>query len=914
MPNHLLNWDEIESRISKFVKRWQTYGTGNEKSEGHEFVSEFLQVFGIDWLASPGVMEKHLDKDGFSDFIWFGKIIIEMKSRGTDPGFNQATSQIVRYTSNLAEGQKPILWMACDFENFRIWNQAENWRIDFKLGKLRKHKHCFGIIAGHGASAIPRDKESVNKLAAEKMAKLHDELKKHSYTGQDLEIYLARLLFCLFANDTDIFHQDSFQYYIEASSENGNDLDARLSQLFQDLNEPVDKRMRNPYLSDHIDPSHFRHINGSLFEKQIRHATFDKKMRHTLLDCLDFDWGQISPAIFGSIFQGVMDTDHRREIGAHYTSEENIKKLIDPLFMNELRDEFEKVKKKANQRTLAEFHNKLASLKFLDPACGCGNFLMIAYKELRKLELEVVREEFRLKGINQQLLNIETHFKVNVEQFYGIEILSWPCQIAKTGMWLMDHLCNKEASDELGQYFVRIPLTKGADIVCDNAHRIDWEEIVPKNELSYILGNPPFVGYSNQNTEQKEDILLTCLDEKGKPIKNIGKIDYVAAWYYRASKYIQGTKIRVAFVSTNSITQGEQVAAVWKPLFDMFGIHIDFAYRTFKWSNEAKGKAAVHCVIIGFSTVAGIEKVIYDDVSAKTSAININPYLVDAPSVFVESRATALCASPELVWGNKPVDGGYLVIEDGELAELLASEPLAKKYIRQFIGSEEFINNKQRHCLWLTDASPGDLRRMPLVMERIDKVRKMRVSSPKAATRKSAETPSLFQEIRQPNADYAVIPSVSSEKRNYIPIGFVNKDVIVNNAVHIIPNATLYHFGILTSSVHMAWTRAVCGRLKSDYRYSKDIVYNNFPWPKATDKQKTEIERLAQSVLDARAKFPDSSLADLYDPLIMPKELLKAHRALDRAVMKLYGFAKDMSEPDIVAELMEMYKKLSVRM
>ncbi|MCL1893856.1 MAG: hypothetical protein FWG02_06455, partial [Holophagaceae bacterium] len=331
-------------------------------------------------------------------------------------------------------------------------------------------------------------------------------------------------------------------------------------------------------------------------------------------------------------------------------------------------------------------------------------------------------------------------------------------------------------------------------------------------------------------------------------------------------------------------------------------------------SNEAKGKAAVHCVIIGFSNVKGIEKVIYDDVSAKTSAMNINPYLVDAPSVFVESRATALCASPELVWGNKPVDGGYLVIEDGELAELLASEPLAKKYIRQFIGSEEFINNKQRHCLWLTDASPGDLRRMPLVMERIDKVRKMRVSSPKAATRKSAETPSLFQEIRQPNADYAVIPSVSSEKRNYIPIGFVNKDVIVNNAVHIIPNATLYHFGILTSSVHMVWTRAVCGRLKSDYRYSKDIVYNNFPWPKATDKQKTEIERLAQSVLDARAKFPDSSLADLYDPLIMPKELLKAHRALDRAVMKLYGFAKDMSEPDIVAELMEMYKKLSVRM
>jgi len=453
----------------------------------------------------------------------------------------------------------------------------------------------------------------------------------------------------------------------------------------------------------------------------------------------------------------------------------------------------------------------------------------------------------------------------------------------------------------------RLPLTQSATIVHGNALRIDWESVVPKSELSYILGNPPFVGYSNQSEEQKADILSVYLDAKGKAFKTAGKIDYVAAWYYKAAKYLQGTPVRAAFVSTNSITQGEQVAAVWRPLFEMFGVQIDFAYRTFKWSNEAKGKAAVHCVIVGFGANGADEKTIFDG-EEKIVAKNINPYLVDAPNIFVESRSTALCASPEMVYGNKPTDGGHLFIEADEYENFIEKEPLAKKYIKKIYGATEYLNNIDRYCLWLVGAEPSDLKKMPLVMERIGKVRQFRLASPKKATQDSAATPALFQEIRHPKSDYIIVPCHSSENRKYIPLGFVNPDIIVNNAVLIIPNATLYHFGILTSDVHMAWVRAICGRLKSDYRYSKDIVYNNFPWPEATEEQKAEIEKLAQAVLDARAKFPESSLADLYDPLTMPPELLKAHRDLDRAVLKLYAFPKDTTEPQCVAALMELYK------
>ncbi|MDR0499531.1 MAG: N-6 DNA methylase, partial [Holophagales bacterium] len=640
----------------------------------------------------------------------------------------------------------------------------------------------------------------------------------------------------------------------------------------------------------------FQGIKGKhsgLFEEHLDLASFDKKMRDTLLDCLSFDWAKINPAIFGSMFQGVMDRDHRREIGAHYTTEENILKLINPLFMDELRSEFKKVKKKASPKALAEFHNKLASLKFLDPACGCGNFLIIAYRELRQLEHEVVREEFKLKGIDHKLLNLESHFLVNVDQFYGIEILSWPCQIAKTGMWLMDHLMNMEASEEFGKHYDRLPLTKMAEIVNVNALRMDWESVVPKKQLSYILGNPPFVGARWMGESQKADMRDIFGDTKG-----LGNIDYVTAWYKKTIDLMEGATIRSAFVSTNSITQGEQVAILWKPLMER-GLFINFGISTFKWSSEAKGKAAVHCVIVGFS----FEK----------TEPNINPYLIKAPTVFIERRTKPICDVPEMVFGSMPNDGGNLIIEENEYNDFIRSEPAALPYIRRFMGSESFINNMKRWCLWLLDVTPSELRKMPLVMERVEACRRHRLKSKRDATYRLAETPMLFAEIRQPNQMYVLVPRISAERRMYIPIGFESQETIASDATQIIPAATMYHFGIMTSSAHMAWMRAVCGRLKSDYNYSNTIVYNNFPWPDATDNQKTEIEKLVQGILDARARYPDSSLADLYDPHSMPPNLLKAHKALDKAVMKLYGFPKDMSEPDMVARLMEMYSECTLQ-
>jgi hypothetical protein len=517
----------------------------------------------------------------------------------------------------------------------------------------------------------------------------------------------------------------------------------------------------------------------------------------------------------------------------------------------------------------------------------------------------------RYGGRHQKTLDVSTLLKVTVDQFYGIEIEDFPCEIAKAGMWLVDHQMNQLVSDHFGIHYVRLPLGQGATVIRGNALQIDWESVVPKKELAYILGNPPYVGYSFQNKRQKDDILSVYLNEKGKPYKAAGKIDYVAAWYYKAAKYIKGTLIRTAFVATNSITQGEQVAAVWKPLFELFGVHIDFCYRTFKWSNEAKGKAAVHCVIIGFSQCNGREKTIYDG-DEKIVAKNINPYLVDSPDVLVENRTTALCDIPAMVYGNKPADGGHLFIKAEEYKNFIKKEPQARKYIRKIYGSVEYINNIDRYCLWLIDVKPSELKKMPLVMERIEKVRQFRLDSPKAATRESAATPTLFQEIRQPRSTYILVPRVSSERRRYIPIGFVSSRIIASDAAQIITKASLYHFGVLTSSIHNAWARAVCGRLKSDYRYSKDVVYNNFPWPNATDEQKENIATLSQDILDARANYPDCSLADLYDQRTMPKELLKAHQNLDRAVMKLYGFNKKQTETDIVAALMKMYQKLTM--
>lgn len=594
-----------------------------------------------------------------------------------------------------------------------------------------------------------------------------------------------------------------------------------------------------------------------------------------------------------------MDKKTRRKFGAHYTSEENILKLIKPLFMDELWNEFEQVK--AIPAQLDAFHDKIASLKFLDPACGCGNFLIITYRELRLLELEVLRMKINTA---QRLLDVSSMLKVNVSQFYGIEYEEFPCQIAQVGMWLIDHQMNLLVADQFGTYYVRLPLKQSATIVHDNALRIDWDKVVLTEELSYILGNPPFVGARIMSTEQKADLRHVF-----GSVKNVGNLDYVCCWYKKAVGVMQKNRnIATAFVSTNSISQGEQVSILWKPFFEK-GVFINFAYRTFKWNNEAKGKAAVHCVIIGFGMIEKRNKFIVDgDICSYVG--NINGYLVDAKNICIESRRKPLCDIPQIGIGNKPIDGGYYLFTEDEKNDFIAKEPASKEFFKKWIGSDEFINGKKRYCLWLGDCEPADLKNMPECLKRVEAVRKYRLASKSKPTRKLADKPRRFHVENMPNNNYIVIPESSSKNRRYIPIGFLSPDIFSSNLVKIIPRGTLYHFGILTSSVHNCWMRTVAGRLKSDYRYSKEIVYNNFPWPEANKRQQTKIAKLAQVVLDARKQFPGSSLADLYDPLTMPPVLLEAHQNLDREVMRLYGFPARMAEAAVVARLFELYQNI----
>lgn len=664
------------------------------------------------------------------------------------------------------------------------------------------------------------------------------------------------------------------------------------------------------------DLAAFPYVNGGLFAEE---SVVIPRLDESIVDLIlhkaseDFDWSEISPTIFGAVFESTLNPETRRAGGMHYTSIENIHKVIDPLFLDGLKREFSEIAAigeiKARNRKFRAFQAKLAGLKFLDPACGSGNFLTETYLSLRRLENDILRQltdQVMFGGVQKEDL-----IQVSIGQFYGIEINDFAVTVARTALWIAESQMMKETEDVVHMSLDFLPLRSYANITEGNALRLDWESVVPKHQLSYIMGNPPFVGYSLQSKEQKKDILSIYVNEKGKPYKTAGKIDYVAGWYFKASQLIQGTNIRIAFVSTNSITQGEQVAGVWKPLYDRFGIHIDFAYRTFRWDSEANLKAHVHCVIVGFSVAPNnAEKRIYSEEHFQM-AENINAYLMDAPTIFIESRSKSLCEVPEMLYGNKPTDGGFLFLTNDEYQDVQKREPEILKYIRRVYGASEFINNKPRFCIWLVGVSPAEVRKSKFIMERVESVRKFRLASTKAATRKSAEMPTLFQEVRHPNSDYIIVPRHSSETRKYIPLGFVSPEIIVNDAVQIIPNATTYHFGVLTSNVHMAWMRAVCGRIKSDYRYSKDIVYNNFPWPTPTEEQKTKIEQTAQGILDARALYTDCSLADLYDEVTMPVELRRAHQANDKAVMAAYGFpVRTTTEASCVAELMRMYQRL----
>ncbi len=894
-----LSWNEIKDRALKFSKEWA--GTSNEDADAKPFLVAFFDVFGINSkrVSTFEHRVKKLDeKDGYIDLLWKGTILVEMKSKGKN--LDKAYQQAKDYLPGLQEHELPKYILISDFENFRLYDLDEQKTIEFKLNELVNNVQHFGYILGY-QKKVYKEQDPANIKAAELMGKLHDRLKEIGYTGHPLEVYLVRILFCLFAEDTTIFNRQQFQDFIEQRTNiDGSDLAAKIQELFQVLNTPIENRFKN--LDEQL--AEFPYVNGKLFEEILPMASFDSKMRLALLECCYIDWSKISPAIFGSMFQSVMNPKERRNLGAHYTSETNILKLIKPLFLDELWKEFEASKVSAPK--LKEFHKKLSTLKFLDPACGCGNFLVITYRELRLLEFEVLKAQHKSE---QAILDVSQILWIDVDQFNGIEYEEFPARIAEVAMWLIDHQMNMLISNEFGQYFVRLPLKKSANIVHGNALRIDWETVVPKNELSYIIGNPPFIGKSNQNMNQKKD-----LEKIFEKVKGAGVVDYVSAWYVKAAELIQSTNIKVAYVSTNSIVQGEQVGILWNLLFTNYKIKIHFAHRTFRWSNEAKGNAAVHVVIIGLANFDTTNKSIYEykDNKNETHEIkvkNINPYLFEGKDFAFLSRSKPLCSIPEMLYGNKPVDGGHLIISDKELDDFIKNEPLSELFIKPLVSAKEFLNGEKRWCLWLVNAKPEELKRMPLVLERVKKVKEIREASVDEGARKLALKPTQFRDIKNPES-YIVIPRTTSVNRNYIPIGFFSKEYIVSDTCQLIPDATLFHFGVLTSIMHMAWVKTVCGRLKSDFRYSKDIVYNNYPWPEnPTDKQIKAIEEKAQKVLDARAEFPNSSLADLYDPLTMPPALVKAHNELDKAVDLAYRPQPFTSEANRMEFLFELYEK-----
>ncbi|MBD2190079.1 class I SAM-dependent DNA methyltransferase [Pseudanabaena mucicola] len=1158
-----LSWNEIKQRAIAFSKEWES--ETSEKSESQSFWNDFFNVFGISRrrVGSFELPVKKADnKQGFIDLLWKGTILVEHKSRGKN--LDKATQQAKDYFPNLKEHELPKYILVSDFQKFRLYDLDTDVNHEFELKDFVNHVHLFGFMAGY-EKRVYKDEDPVNIAAAELMGKLHDRLKEIGYSGHDLEVYLVRLLFCLFADDTGIFNKGIFWEYVDLhTKEDGSDLAMHIASIFHVLNTPNDRRLKN--LDENL--AQFPYVNGKLFEEMVQPAAFDKQMREMLLEACAFDWGKISPAIFGSMFQAVMNQTERRNLGAHYTSEKNIQKLIKPLFLNDLYTEFEKVK--GNRNRLNELHKKIANLHFLDPACGCGNFLIITYRELRDLEILILLE---LNKSGQLVTDVSSIIQVDVDQFAGIEYDEFAVRVAEVAMWLIDHQMNVKVSNEFGQYFVRLPLKKAAKIVHGNSLRIDWNSCSPplkeglgvvsrtsttssnlsikgerirtspspsfkgggqeleggqvpykaisnlaskkdfRRELrnnatsaevtlwkalqgkqldgfkfrrqhsighyildffcpsanlaieldggqhftqegkeydairdeflwsvgitvlryannlifenlegvledvrenlrissgdslqggrlrtspspslkgggqelrggkelgevqgkesysppskerqgvlfNYILGNPPFVGKHLQSAEQKSDMEMIFAGVNGA-----GVLDYVCAWYLKAAQYLNSCpppfkeglgEVKCAFVSTSSISQGEQVGILWQELYNRYKIKIHFAHRTFSWSNEAKGNAAVHCVIIGFGLQDVENKRIFDYADIKGEPTekrvrNINPYLAEGNDLIVLKRTTPICNVPEMKNGSKPADGGFLILTKEQAEDLAIRESVAKKYIKEYIGSNELINGNSRYCLWLHGVLPNELRSMPSVLSRIESVKSFREKSIDKNTQKWADFPTLFQTDRQPRSNYIGVPEVSSERRKYIPIGFLNSDVIASNKLQTIPNGTLYLFGILTSEMHMTWMKYVCGRLESRFDYSTTIVYNNYPFPEnVSDKQKQKVEDTARVVLAVREKYTSpspslkggeqeneslkreeqesesysppfkegqgevkSSLADLYDPLTMPPDLVKAHQALDKAVDLCYRPQPFVSELNRIEYLFSLYEALS---
>ena len=916
------------SAVKKFVEYWK--GKGDEKQETARFWLELLSdVLGIKDATKFIEFEKpvFIDKTQkyIDAYIPSTKVLIEQKSAHIKLNSNAVQSdgelltpfgQAFRYNTYLPYNEKVRWIIVSNFKEILIYdmNKPNKEPEQILLKNLAKEYYRLQFLADEGNEHIQKEME-VSLKAGDLVGKLYDALIKQyknpnsKESLHSLNVLCVRLVFCLYAEDAGIFGKHGlFHDYLKQFKP--NDVRKALIELFKILD--TKEKDRDPY--DETMLSEFPYVNGGLFKyENIEIPNFNEETLDILLNkaSAGFDWSQISPTIFGALFESTLNPETRRSGGMHFTSIENIHKVIDPLFLDELREEYSEIKQtksiKTRHQKFDAFQDKLKDITFFDPACGSGNFLTETYLSLRRLENELLAE----KQQNGQISFDTEIIKVSIGQFYGIEINDFAVTVAKTSLWIAESQMMKETEEIVNANLDFLPLKSYANIVEGNALRMDWESVVPKEKLDYIMGNPPFVGYSLQSKEQKADILSVYVDEKGKPYKTAGKIDYVAGWYFKAAELISNQKIKCAFVSTNSITQGEQVAGIWKPLMDRFRIHIDFAHRTFRWDSESTQKAHVHCVIVGFSVAENTADRRLFDNGIEKAVKNINAFLVEAPNVFIESRSKSICDVPPMVYGNKPTDGGhlFLTVEEREIA--ISKEPHIERYIKQIYGATEYINNKKRYCLWLVGANPNELRKSSFIMNRVEQVRKFRTESTKEATQRSAETPTLFQEIRHPSTEYIIIPRHSSENRKYIPFGFVSPEIIVNDAVQIIPEATLYHFGILMSNVHMAWTRTVCGRIKSDYRYSKDIVYNNFPCCNPTDEQKAKIEQTAHAILDARAKYPDCSLADLYDELTMPPELRKAHQENDRAVMETYGFAKDITESECVAELFKMYEKLT---
>jgi hypothetical protein len=902
----LSNRKTIRGNALAFVKEW-----GNEtreEAEAKSFWDAFFAIFGVNRksvAAFEHAVERTDNTKGFIDLFWKGVLLVEHKSRGKS--LDKAKSQAFDYFQQIKEQRdRPRYVLLSDFARFKLYDLERRLEHDIAIEDLPDKIEFFDFMAGlenHGESL---QEYALNSKAAERLGKLHDALQDAGCMGHELEVFLVRILFCLFAEDTGIFSRHQFYNYLEHfSALDGSDTDSRLHKLFQTLDKPV--TARGKHLMEELND--FPYVNGHLFSEKLDLPSFNAEMREALLDCSHFDWGSISPAIFGSLFQSVMDKAARRELGAHYTSETHILRVIKPLFLDALWAEFNAIQQGGNRdkrKKLAAFQQRLTALQFLDPACGCGNFLIITYRELRLLELAVLQAQH---GDAHVGLAITVEPTIKLEHFHGIEIEEWPVRIAEVAMWLTQHQMNREFARQFGREPDLLPLKSSAHIVIGNSLQLDWAGVIKPANLNHIIGNPPFIGKNFRVAAQNAD-----MDKLFSAVKNYKSLDYVTCWFYKAAQFIQGTRITVAFVSTNSITQGEQVAPLWQPLLKQ-GIHLHFAHRTFAWDSEARGKAAVHVVIVGFADFDIAGKRIFDYPNIKGEPVevavnNVNPYLIDAPDIVVDNRTKPLCKVSEIVYGNKPVDGGFLLLSPTERIELLAKEPLAEKWLRPLLGAEEFINGKERWCLWLVGIQPNELRSMPEVMKRVEQVKMFRLASSKAQTRDKAGDAAFFVENRQPQGDYVLVPRVSSERRDYVPMGFFDQNTISTDLNNMIPNASLYEFGVLESKMNMVWLAVVGGKMKSDYRYSAKLVYNNFPWPDADDKQRKKVEAAAQAVLDVRKNYPTSTLADMYDPTSMPPDLRKAHTALDKAVEQCYRKEKFNSDMERLTLLFERYRAL----